>query len=481
MPALLDRIAARRSGVKSFAQPPFWRADELRYGLLNWGPPLGKTEKIEGDFSGMIGAAYKANGVIFACMLLRMSVLSEARFMWRTFSKGRPQALFGDQSLALLEKPWPGGTTGDLLGRMEVVSVLAGNYYVTTADDAGRVGRGAVGPGLRLAEMRPDWVKMVVNSQSGDPRAIDAQIVGYEYTPPPSGNGYRTRPVLLTADEVAHFAPVPDPDAHFRGMSPLVPILEEMRSDKLATIHKSNFFENGATPQFAVLSKETSSSPRFEALIRKFKETHAGPGKAYGTLFLGDGADVRPLSVDFKQLDFKATQGAGETRMAAALGVHPTVVGLSEGMQGASLNAGNFGAAAKITGKRTFKPWWRNAAASLEKLLKPPNDRASLWYDDRDIAFLQDDEKDRAEIRAKDASVLQTLYSAGYTDMDAAVKFVQTGELSELIGKHSGMTSVQVQAAMAAAGRPVEAGSEDGDETSPNGNGRSRALARRTE
>jgi phage portal protein BeeE len=477
--ALLERVSARLPARKSFSQPPFWQADELRYGLLNWGPPLGKTEKIEGDYSGLIAAAYKANGIVFACMLLRMMVLSEARFLWRTFNKGRPQPPFGDDSLSLLENPWPGGTTGELLTRMEVVSVLAGNYFATTADNAGRVGATARGPGLRIAEMRPDWVSIVINSQSGDPRALDARVVGYEYSPPPSMGGTRPPAVLLDASEVAHFSPIPDPHARFRGMALLTSVLEEIRSDKLATLHKSNFFINGATPQFAVISKETATSPRFEALIRKFKETHQGADKAYGTLFLADGADVKPLAVDFKQLDFKATQGAGETRIAAALGVHPTVVGLSEGMQGASLNAGNFHAAAKIVGKKTFKPWWRMASAALQPLLTPPNPRAQLWYDDRDIAFLQDDEKDRAEIRAKDASVLQTLYSAGYTDMDAAVRFVQTGDLTALIGKHSGMTSVQVQAAMAAAGRPA-ADDTDDEETSPNGDGR-RALTSRAQ
>jgi phage portal protein BeeE len=468
MVALLERMSARR---KSFVQPPFWEADELRYGLLSWGPPLGKAEKIEGNYSGIIGAAYKANGPVFACMLLRMMVLSEARFLWRTFAKGRPQELFGHETLSLLENPWPGGTTGELLTRLEVVSLLAGNYYATTADNAGRVGRSARGPGLRIAEMRPDWVKIIVNSQSGDPRALDAQAVGYLYEPPPLGGGYSSQSVLLTPAEVAHFSPVPDPDARFRGMSPLTPILEEIRSDKLATTHKASFFENGATPQFAVISKETATSPKFNALIRKFQETHQGPDKAYQTLFLADGADVRPLSVDFKQLDFKATQGAGETRIAAALGVHPTVVGLSEGMQGASLNAGNFHAAAKITGKRTFRPWWRMAAASLQSLLKPPFPNASLWYDDRDVAFLQDDEKSQADIRQQNASVLRVLFDAGW-DPDAAVAYLQTNDLGQLVGKHTGLESVQLQQIASRA-----AAAEGGGEVSGNGNGRAVASS----
>jgi hypothetical protein len=56
---------------------------------------------------------------------------------------------------------------------------------------------------------------------------------------------------------------------------------------------------------------------------------------------------------------------------------------------------------------------------------------------------------------------------------------VQTGDLTALIGKHSGMTSVQVQAAMAAAGRPA-ADDTDDEGASPNGDGR-RALPSRAQ
>ena len=467
MSGLLDRISARRAGTKSFSEPPFWTADALRYGLLNWGPPIGKTEKIEGDYPGIIAAAYKSNGPVFACMLVRMMVLSEARFLWLRYRNGRPTPLFGDQALSLLENPWPNGTTGEFLARMEVVSTLAGNYYATIADNNGAVGNGARGgPGERIAELRPDWVSIIVGSKSGDPRDIDAQPVGYVYEPPVGGSGTSPQSMLLLPSECMHFSPVPDPDAHYRGMSPLTPVLQEILADKLATVHKAKFFENGATPQLAVISKETASSERFAALIRRFQEGQAGAANAYKTLFLADGADVKPLSVDFKQLDFKATQGAGETRIAAALGVHPTVVGLSEGMQGASLNAGNFGAAAKITGKRTFKPWWRMAAASAQTLVTPPPG-ARLYYDDRDVAFLQDDEKERAEIRKADAATLSALYTAGYDDMDAAVEYVETGDLRVLIGRHSGRPSVQTQ--------------EEAPDTAPapTGNGDGRAVVAR--
>jgi hypothetical protein len=80
-------------------------------------------------------------------------------------------------------------------------------------------------------------------------------------------------------------------------------------------------------------------------------------------------------------------------------------------------------------------------------MLVPPPQRASrLWYDDRDVEFLREDEKDAAEIRASDAQTMRTLLDAGYQP-DAVVEYVDSGEASRLRGKHSGLFSVQLQPA----------------------------------
>jgi phage portal protein BeeE len=72
----------------------------------------------------------------------------------------------------------------------------------------------------------------------------------------------------------------------------------------------------------------------FEQFVQKFNDAHRGADNAYKTLFLAGGADVTPLSMDFKQLDFKVTQGAGETRIAMAAGVPAVILGASEGPSG---------------------------------------------------------------------------------------------------------------------------------------------------
>ena len=472
--AVLGVGATPLTGVKAFTQPPFWELEQFRYPWLASTSLRGDREGIDNDFDGYVGAAYKADGVVFACLTTRQLVFSEARFQWRQLRGGRPGDLFGNDALALLENPWPGGTTGDLLTRMDADVVAAGNFYATTADDAGRLGGSATGAGRRVVRMRPDWVTLVISSRSQDPRSLDARVVGYVYQPPPVG-GRREDPVTLLPEEVAHYSPHPDPAAMYRGMSPLTPILTEIEADKAATVHKRQFFANGATPSLAIRFPEGQPPEVMDAFRERFNAAHQGAGNAYKTLFIGGGADPVVIGKDFQQMDLKATQGVSETRIAAALRVHPTIVGLSEGMQGSSLNAGNFASARRGFVDGWARPSWRMAAGSLASLVTAPGG-SHLWYDSRDIAFLRDDAKDEAETHGIDARTIRSLVDAGFNP-DAVVDAVMARDLSRLKTKHSGLFSVQLQkpgtpepASSAAAAPPALVPGQPA--SSSNGNGR---------
>ena len=136
-------------------------------------------------------------------MLARMLVFSEARFQFRQLQNGRPGQLFGTQDLQILEVPWPNGTTGDLLARAIQDVDLEGNFY-------------AYREGGKLHRMRPDWVTIVLGSRTNDAEAgfqADAEVAGYLYHP---GGRQRSRdPVAFLPEQVAHWAPLPDPEAQF--------------------------------------------------------------------------------------------------------------------------------------------------------------------------------------------------------------------------------------------------------------------------
>jgi phage portal protein BeeE len=437
---LLDKMAARRAKPKAFVEPPFWEVPE----------PLWTTsysageEKIGHDYMSYAEYVFKSSPAVFAAVRFRAAVLSEARFKWRTLRGGPEGDLFGTPELGLLEYPWTNGSTSDLLARMEVTSSLAGNYYATLADDEGRLGRSARG-NRRIVHMRPDWTTIIIDSASGDPNALDARVVGYVYDPPGAGSGFgHSNPVTLLPTEVVHFAPgLPDPLTRFRGMSWLTPILPEVRADKAATVHTAKFFENGASPQMVVTLSSDVSPDKFAEYVAAFKAAHTGADNAYKTLFLAGGADARSMGATPQQLDLKPLQGMAETRIAMAAGIHPTVLGMSDGLQGSSLNAGNFNAAQRLASSGTFRAWWRNACHSWETLITPPSG-SELWYDDRDIAFLRADGTDLAAIRSQNAATLASLVMNGWKP-DAAIDYLASNDVTRLRGQHTNLLPVQLQ------------------------------------
>lgn len=403
-----------------------------------------KVEPVTDSFLGYVTGAYKRNGIIFAVSMARARPFSEIQFAFRRRRQsGGGNDLFGTRALDVLDTPWPGGTTQDLLMRAEQDITCGGTAFWAKEDDRNDE---------RLRRLRPDWCEFILSAPPD--KAVQADVRGIKYTVggPWSGGASELYLVGGKFAEAAFWAPIPDPDALYRGMSWLSPVIEEMQADRAATSHKLKFFENAATPNIAVSLKETVGPEKFMDFVRKMNEASVGVENAYKTLYTAGGADVRVIGADMRQIDFRATQGAGETRVAAAGGVPPIVVGLSEGL--ASATYSNYGQARRAFSDSFLRSQWRSLCGALAPIIDVPDD-ATLWYDARDVAFLREDSKDLAEIQGTQASTIGSLIASGFTP-DTAVAAVLAEDFSVL--KHSGMMSVQLQAP----GKP-----EDGAEDAP--------------
>jgi phage portal protein BeeE len=414
---------------EGFAQ--FNYGGQQYFGVAHTGPATPDKEAPLAGYSQLVDGPFRSNSIVFACELKRMSVFSEARFIWRGFNKGMPGPLFSTPDMDILEQPWPRATTGDLLMAMIQSADIGGNAYVArTMDDPDR-----------LRVLRPDWVTIVMGDREGRPldsaAQFDAEIIGFIYDPQDG----QTEPEALTVDEVAHWAPIPDPLARFRGMSWLTPVIREVQADQAATMHKLAFFENAGTPQLAVSFDKEVTQDQFQAFVAKMDEGHSGWRNAYRTIYLGAGADVTVVGKDLQQLDFSNTQGKGETRIAAASGIHPVLIPLSEGMQGSSLNAGNYAAARRSTADTTFRPLWRHVCGCLAQVVPPPGG-SELWYLEQFIPFLREDARDAAEIEQIKASTIANLVKEGFT-AKSAVAAVTNQDMTLL--DHTGLVSVQLQ------------------------------------
>lgn len=391
--------------------------------------PGEKSERVTESHLGYAGGVYKINSPIFSVSMARARLFSEMRFAFRKQgSSGGGNDLERTDALALLERP--GGprsaeTTQSLLTRMEQDATTAGTAFLALSED-----------GDRVLRRRPDWMEFVLSAPPDE--AMESDIVGYRYTLGGPWSGGRSK--LYVLGECIHWAPIPDPEASYRGMSWLGPIIEEFQADRQATRHKLKFFENGATPNIIMVSPPTLTPDQFAEYARKSREVSAGTEHAYKTMHVGGGVDPRVVGANFQQIDFRATQGAGETRVAMAGGVPPIIVGMSEGLSSATYS--NYGQARRAFADTWASNQWRSACAAIAPLVKVPADR-ELWYDTRDIPFLREDVKDLATVQSQQAATINALIASGWTS-DSAVSAVLAEDFSLL--EHSGLMSVQLQA-----------------------------------
>lgn len=368
------------------------------------------TEMPATSFSSYVQEGYNANGVVFAAILARMMLLGDVRFKYRNL---RDHELFGNEQLQILERPWKGGSTGEMVARMEQDASLAGNAYVHRAF-----------PGDSLQRLRPDWVQIVSNGQ---------ELLGFIYEPPGQ------RPVFIPADEVAHWTPVPDPEAAFRGMSWLTPVAQEILTDKQMTQHKAAFLKNAATPNMLV-KVEGKLPPDVKENIRaEISRRYEGVENAYKTMLLEGGADATVIGANMKELEFSVTQAHGENRILIASGVPAIVVGIQAGLNASTYT--NYGQAMRRFGDLTGRPLWRSMAQSLETIVPVPNG-AELWYDTTDIVALRQDEKEQSDIKFRESQTVRQYVDAGFTP-ESAIAAVRTNDLAKL--EHTGLYSVQLQ------------------------------------
>ncbi len=382
---------------------------ESGYGWMQQTYTKEGLEPVLPTFESYAREGYQANGVVFSLILARISLGSECEFKFQDKTTKR---IFGTPALSILENPWPSGTTGELLARMIQDADLAGNAFVRRAGD-------------RLERLRPDWVDI---AHVDDENGAD-EVIGYVYW---REGRMADNPEVYPVAEVAHWSPIPDPLAEFRGMSWLTPVVREINSDAAMTQHKGKFFENAATPNLVIRYATKLGPEQVQTLRDRWQARFGGPDNGWKTAILDEGADLTVVGNSFEQMSFTAVQAAGENRIAAAAGVPGIVVGFKEGLSAATYS--NYEQAMRRFADVTMRPLWRSAAAALAKLVEVPTG-ARLWYDVGGIAALRQGEKDRAETAQIYAAAALNLINSGYVP-DSVTAALTSGDMTLL--QHTG-------------------------------------------
>lgn len=417
------KVASERSGFGPFSV--FY--DGMPGALLPTTTlPGSPAESIGEQFEQRIARVRDGNGVVAAAVLARSLLVSQIRFVWRDEISGR---LFGNGDLDVLERPGS-DSRPRLLARIEEDACYAGNAFVLRTDNG------------RLYRLRPDWVDLIIGSD-GSPddvmRGADAEVVGYRFWP---GGDRRGTPQSFTLGEIMHFAPEAHPTRVAVGASWVTSILRDVIADGQASHHIEKFFENAATSNMVVKAPEGTTLDQFKKWRELFDEGHRGTAQAWKNIYVSAGTDVQVVGSALADLDLKQLTGAFESRIALRSRVPSSVLGTREGMQGSALNAGNYQQVRRLWADSWFSPYADMLCAAFEQIVPPPSSFVELTYQRDRVLFLQEDQKDAAEIAQTQSSAIRSLVEAGY-DPASVVDAVTTGDFTKL--RHTGVFSVQLQ------------------------------------
>lgn len=421
---MLGKLLPRREEARDVGASLSW-ADYQRLGEM-FGYNGVQYVAAAGGLQNITAQQAGRNPIILGCMVIRGMTFSQVEFKFRDLKTG---ALQGNPTLQILESPWPGAATADLLSRMEFDASRFGNSYWWIRRN---------GAGRQLVWLDPLRVDIV----TADIRNQDGEVVGKEllgYTLKEHGQIVAT----FDAGEVVHYRPIPDPDHPFRGLSWLSALLPDVVADQDLTDFKHSFVQNAATPNMVVtFDPAVRMGPDALKNFRdRLESRHTGPQNGFRTLYLAPGADAKVVGANLEQLQLTATQANGEVRFCVAAGVPAPILGIAEGLKGATLNSGNYTATRRRFTDMTIRPLWTTVSKALEAACPPPPG-FKLWYDTTNVAFLQEDAKDSAVIRQADASTMLTLVNAGF-EPETVVSAVSLNTWSGL--KHTGALSVQLQ------------------------------------
>jgi hypothetical protein len=395
----------------------YWEG--MASGAAQWSTSYGLPNR-EALQPGQAAFAVQSNGtsaIVFAAEAVRMALFSEARFQ---FQAKDDKHLFGNQTLAKLEEPWPGGTTGDLLGRMEQDAGLLGQAYIWDPPGEGR-----------LIRLRPDWTvivsELVMVDNGTDRPGFYRNKIGYWHEPPKSLlDRDKVKGFMVPAGECVHWAPIPDPAADFRGMSWLTPAIRDVQGDTGLAQYKIKYLEHAATPNLLIKYAQKLAPATVDSIRERVTARYGGVDNAFRTLVLDQGADSTVVGNSLSQMDFSGVSAVGVERILADAMVPGVLVGL-EPLRGAGRG---YQESMQKLANLWARPQWRSVCGALSQLLDVPAGNR-LWFDTSDIAALQDGELEKGQAALVKAQALLALVQAGYTH-ESAVATVASMDLSQL-------------------------------------------------
>lgn len=407
------------------------------------GPTGSSPDEIGENFTAHIHQIHKRHGVVAAAVATRALLMSQVRFRLRD---ELDNSLSAGPSVRQLNRPGS-RTRSSMNALMEIDASYGGTAIMVRRRN-------------KLFRLNPDETRFLLASDS-DPTwdgdtlipPFDTEVIGVLHEPGLSSRGNHRGPIeSFGRGDFAVWAPEPDPIYPWRGTSWVTSVVREVLLDGQVTSHMGKFFEKAATPGLVFMMDPQRSAEQVKQYADIVDANHGGVHNAYKNMFLGGATDVKVVGAAVKDLGIDELQGTYENRVAVRSQVPAAILGIKESLGGSAMQSGNYGASRRKMSDVWFTPTAEGFCEALETISPPPAGK-ELSYDPDRVMFLQEDQKDSAEIKQIGAGTARTLIDGGY-DADSIGAYIKTGDASKLI--HTKLVSVQLQEPGVQAGGSVD-------------------------
>jgi HK97 family phage portal protein len=181
-------------------------------------------------------------------------------------------------------------------------------------------------------------------------------------------------------EEIFQFKTEDDPNSPVYGLSPLEPVIWEVRTDIAALLSNYSFFQNSARPDTQYILDETLSDEQQEDVIRQLQDSLTGAENHHKALAIKGVKDVKTLTVNPRDMEYNILRRFTTEKVCSVLGVPKTILNYTDGVN-YSTNDGQY----RKFWEGTIQPLNRMVAEALTRLAKEQFgvQESSIKFNDR--------------------------------------------------------------------------------------------------
>lgn len=366
----------------------------------------GTTQTVEPlrDYFNAADQGYRKNELVFACVQEYITSASEAILVvGNKDADGVLVSTDQQRALSLASEPNPSMDTVAFLEAMHMQLLIGGNVYLFTP-------RSAIGTISGMYWLRPDRIRIIPDQMTGSAKAYKYTLGSTDY--------------IIPAEYIAHHKTT-DPLNDWYGLGNLQVLAKMVNLDTDATDFARSVFENKGVPAgFLKVARRLNTQDEADHIRRNWHARFAGKANWQRIGVLDEDASYQELAPKMGEMGMPDLRSITETRICAAFGVPPIIVGAKAGLDSATYS--NYAQAKESFWEETLLPAYKRAAAFFTRALRDTPDFRGMefGFDFSEVRALADDQMQMASVTKTRSESASILIRAGY-DPDSVSEALQ--------------------------------------------------------